>query len=103
MTSALELSYLHHDTTALHDLYDDSDALVHCQAAGPPRGDRREHDDSGRPHGLHERKRRERQRYDVEAPAAGLLAPGAAARMLRNFECCSRGYKKGAACAHSCC
>src|SRR5436305_5629285 len=29
MTSALELSYLHHDTTQLHDLYDDSDGLHH--------------------------------------------------------------------------
>ena len=29
MTSALELSYLHDDSTALHDLYDDSDGLYH--------------------------------------------------------------------------
>src|SRR3954468_9566851 len=32
MTSALELSYLHHDTTQLHDLYDDSDGLHHLAA-----------------------------------------------------------------------
>jgi len=29
MTSALELSYLHEDTTPLHELYDDSDGLHH--------------------------------------------------------------------------
>jgi phosphoadenosine phosphosulfate reductase len=29
MTSALELSYLHDDSTSLHDLYDDSDGLFH--------------------------------------------------------------------------
>jgi phosphoadenosine phosphosulfate reductase len=29
MTTALELSYLHHDTTQLHDLYDESDGLHH--------------------------------------------------------------------------
>jgi phosphoadenosine phosphosulfate reductase len=29
MTSALELSYLHHDATQLHELYDDSDGLHH--------------------------------------------------------------------------
>src|SRR3954468_23034170 len=32
MTSALELSYLHGDTTPLHDLYDDSDGLHHLAA-----------------------------------------------------------------------
>src|SRR3954465_11848081 len=35
MTSALELSYLHEDTTPLHELYDDSDGLYHlAQHAG---------------------------------------------------------------------
>jgi len=29
MTAALELSYLHHETTELHELYDDSDGLWH--------------------------------------------------------------------------
>jgi phosphoadenosine phosphosulfate reductase len=32
MTSALELSYLHDDATALHDLYDASDGLPHLAA-----------------------------------------------------------------------
>jgi phosphoadenosine phosphosulfate reductase len=32
MTSALELSYLHDDATALHDLYDASDGLAHLAA-----------------------------------------------------------------------
>src|SRR3982751_3116462 len=32
MTAALELSYLHSDATALHDLYDDSDGLQHLAA-----------------------------------------------------------------------
>jgi phosphoadenosine phosphosulfate reductase len=32
MTSALELSYLHDDTSALHDLYDASDGLHHLAA-----------------------------------------------------------------------
>src|SRR5439155_4228660 len=32
MTSALELSYLHEDTTPLHELYDDSDGLHHLAA-----------------------------------------------------------------------
>ena len=51
---------------------DDADPLVTRQPPRPARGDRREHDDPRGADRLHERERGQRQRHDVDAPAAGL-------------------------------